>query len=134
MVVHISGPYGITSHVHALEFFGAVPEIVVPDNVKTGIKRPCRYEPDLNPTYREMAEYYGLAVVPARPYKARDKAKAEVGVQVAQRWIVAALRHQRFLHVGDLNEASHCQTVGQTQSAAIPQASRSQPRESVRAS
>ena len=64
----------ITSHVHALEFFGAAPEIVVPDNVKAGIKRPCRYEPDLNPTYREMAEYYGLAVVPARPYKARDKA------------------------------------------------------------
>ena len=95
----------ITSHVHALEFFGAAPEIVVPDNVKTGIKRPCRYEPDLNPTYREMAEHYGLAVVPARPYKARDKAKAEVGVQVAQRWIVAALRHQRFFHLGDLNEA-----------------------------
>ena len=78
---------------------------MVPDNVKAGIKRPCRYEPDLNPTYREMAEHYGLAVVPARPYKARDKAKAEVGVQVAQRWIVAALRHQRFFHLGDLNEA-----------------------------
>jgi len=63
----------ITSHVHALELFGAAPEIVVPDNAKTGIKRPCRYEPDLNPTCREMAEHYGLAVVPARPYKARDK-------------------------------------------------------------
>jgi transposase len=63
----------IGSHVHALEFLGGVPEAVIPDNVKTGVKHPCRYEPDLNPTYREMAEHYGLAVLPARPYKPRDK-------------------------------------------------------------
>ena len=60
------------------------------------MKHPCRYKPDLNPTYREMAEHYGLAVLPARPYKPRDKAKVEAGVQVAQRWIVAALRHTQF--------------------------------------
>jgi transposase len=98
-------PCWITSHIHALDFFGAAPAIVVPDNVKTGVKRPCRYEPDLNPSYREMAEYYNLAVVPARPYKPRDKAKAESGVQVAQRWIIAALRHKRFCSVGELNQA-----------------------------
>jgi transposase len=98
-------PCWITSHIHALEFFGAVPEIVVPDNVKTGVKRPCRYEPDLNPSYREMAEHYGLAVVPARPYKPRDKAKAESAVQVAQRWILAVLRDKCFFSVSDLNGA-----------------------------
>ncbi len=98
-------PCWISSHIHALEFFGAAPELVIPDNVKTGVKRPCRYEPDLNPSYRDMAEHYGVAVVPARPYKPRDKAKAEAGVQVAQRWIVAALRHREFFNLGDLNEA-----------------------------
>jgi transposase len=95
----------IDSHVRALEFFGGVPEIAVPDNTKTGVKHPCRYEPDLNPTYREMAEHYGLAVVPARPYKPRDKAKVEVGVQVAQRWIVASLRHHKFFDLAELNQA-----------------------------
>lgn len=98
-------PCWIGSHIHALEFFGASPEIIVPDNAKTGVQRPCRYEPDLNPTYREMAEHYGVAVLPTRPYKPRDKAKAEVGVQVAQRWIVAALRHEKFFSLADLNEA-----------------------------
>lgn len=95
----------IGSHVHALEFLGGVPEIAVPDNPKTGVKHPCRYEPELNRTYGEMAAHYGLAVVPARPYKARDKAKVEAGVQVAQRWIVAALRHRKFFSLADLNEA-----------------------------
>ena len=95
----------IGSHVHALEFLGGVPKAVIPDNVKTGVKHPCRYEPDLNPTYREMAEHDGLAVLPARPYKPRDKAKVEAGVQVAQRWIVAALRHTKFTALAELNEA-----------------------------
>jgi transposase len=95
----------IGSHIQALEFFTGVPEIIVRDNTKTGVKRPCRYEPDLNPTYREMAEHYGLAIVPARPYKPRDKAKAEAGVQVAQRWIVAAVRHRKFFSLSAANEA-----------------------------
>jgi transposase len=67
--------------------------------------KPCRYEPDLNPTYQEMAMHYGVGVVPARPRKPRDKAKVEVGVQIAQRWIVAALRNRRFFSVGELNAA-----------------------------
>jgi transposase len=95
----------INSHIRALEFFCGVPEIAIPDNTKTGVRHPCRYEPDLNPTYRELAEHYGFAVIPARPYKPRDKAKAEAGVQVAQRWIVAALRHRRFFDLASLNEA-----------------------------
>lgn len=95
----------IDAHVRALEFFGGAVEVVVPDNTKTGVKHPCRYEPDLNPTYREMAEHYGLAVIPTRPYKPRDKAKAEVGVQLTQRWIVAALRRRKFLSLTELNEA-----------------------------
>jgi transposase len=82
-----------------------VPEIAIPDNTKTGVKHPCRYEPELNQTYRELAEHYGFAVMPARPYKPRDKAKAEVGVQIAQRWIIAALRHRKFFSLADLNEA-----------------------------
>jgi transposase len=95
----------ISSHIHALEFLGGVPEVAIPDNTKTGVKHPCRYEPELNATYRELAEHYGFAVIPTRPYKPRDKAKAEAGVQVAQRWIVAALRHRKFFQLGDLNDA-----------------------------
>lgn len=55
-----------------------------PDNTKTAVKHPCRYELELNPTYRELAEHYGFAVVPARPYKPRDKAKVVAGVRVAR--------------------------------------------------
>ena len=95
----------ISSHIRALEFMGGAPEVVVPDNTKTGVKHPCRYEPELNPTYRELAEHYGFAVVPARPYRPRDKAKVEAGVQLAQRWIIAALRRRKFFNLGDLNEA-----------------------------
>ena len=71
----------------AFEFFGGVPEIVVPDNLKSGVTKACRYEPDINPTYEEMAQHYGVAVIPARPQQARDKAKVEAGVQVVERWI-----------------------------------------------
>lgn len=95
----------IGSHIRALEFLGGVPEVAIPDNTRTGVKHPCRYEPELNATYRELAEHYGFAVIPARPYKPRDKAKVEVGVQIAQRWIIAALRHRKFYRLGELNEA-----------------------------
>jgi transposase len=95
----------IGSHIHALEFIGGVPEIAIPDNTKTGVKHPCRYEPELNATYRELAEHYGFAVIPARPYKPRDKAKVEQGVLLAERWIIAALRHRKFFQLEDLNQA-----------------------------
>jgi len=95
----------IGAHVRTFEFLGGLPELVVPDNARTAVSRACRYEPDLNPTYQEMAMHYGVGVVPARVRKPRDKAKVEVGVQIAQRWIVAALRHRKFFSLGELNAA-----------------------------
>src|SRR5271169_653885 len=98
-------PCWIGSHIRALEYFGGLPMLVVPDNAKTGVTKACRYEPDLNPTYSEMAAHYGVAVLPARPRKPRDKAKAENAVQVVQRWIVAALRRHTFFSLGEVNQA-----------------------------
>ncbi len=95
----------IGSHMRAFEFYGGVPEIVVPDNLKSGVTKACRYEPGVNLTYEEMAQYYGVAVVPARPRKPRDKAKAEAGVLLVERWILAALRKRTFFSLGELNEA-----------------------------
>ncbi len=96
-------PNWIGAHVRALEFLGGVPEVLVPDNLKAGVKSPHLYEPDLNPSYQEFAMYYGLAVVPARPRKPKDKAKVEVGVQVVERWILARLRNRTFFNLVDLN-------------------------------
>ena len=98
-------PCWIGSHIRALEFFWGVPEIVVPDNLKSAVSRPCRYEPDLNPTYQEMAAHYGVAVIPARVRKPRDKAKAEAGVLLVERWILAVLRKRTFFNLADLNAA-----------------------------
>jgi len=97
----------IGAHLRAFEFFQALPSLLVPDNLKTGVHRACRYEPDLNPTYQEMARHYGLGVLPARRRKPRDKAKVEVGVQIAERWILAALRHRKFFSLAELNPAIH---------------------------
>lgn len=98
-------PDWISAHVRALEFFGGTPELIVCDNLKAGVSKACRYEPDLNATYGEFAAHYGLAVLPARPYKPKDKAKVEVGVQVVERWILARLRHQTFFSLSELNAA-----------------------------
>jgi transposase len=95
----------IGSHMRAFEFFGGVAEVVVPDNLKSAVTHPSYYEPDLNPTYRDLGEHYGAAIIPARPYRPRDKAKAEVGVQVVQRWIVAALRKRKFFSLDEVNQA-----------------------------
>jgi transposase len=98
-------PDWIGSHVRAFEYFGGVTEILVPDNLKSGVQRTCRYEPDLHPTYAELANHYGVAVIPARVRRPRDKAKAEVGVQVVERLILAALRHRTFFSLAELNAA-----------------------------
>jgi transposase len=95
----------IGSHMRAFEFFCGVSEVVVPDNLKSAVTHPSYYEPDLNPTYRDLGEHYGVAIIPARPYRARDKAKAEVRVQVVQRWIVAALRKRKFFSLAEVNQA-----------------------------
>jgi hypothetical protein len=93
----------IQSHSHAVEYVGGVPAAIVPDQLRTGIRDPCRYEPILQRTYEEWATHYHTAIVPARPAKPRDKAKAEVGVQVAQRWVLARLRHETFFSLAALN-------------------------------
>jgi transposase len=98
-------PSWISGHVRALAFFGGVPEVIVPDNLKAGVHSPCRYEPDLNPTYQEFAQHYGVAVIPTRVRKPRDKAKVEVGVQVVERWIAARLRDRTFFGLADVNAA-----------------------------
>ncbi len=90
---------------NALEFYDGCPQLLIPDNTKTGVTRACIYEPDLNPTYQEFAIHYGVAVMPARPRKPRDKAKVESAVQVVQRWIVMRLRHRRFFSEREANEA-----------------------------
>jgi transposase len=97
--------YWIEGHVHAYEYWQGVPAITVPDNPKTGVLRACWYDPELNPTYREMARHYNTAIIPARPRKPRDKAKVESGVLVAQRWIVAALRNHTLFGIEQANEA-----------------------------
>lgn len=94
----------ISSHIHAFEFFSGVPRLLVPDNLKSGVTKSDRYDPDINPTYYEMASYYDTAVLPARARKPKDKAKAEVGVQIVERWILAALRNKKFFSLHQLNQ------------------------------
>src|SRR5579884_1884314 len=95
----------VASNVRAFEYFGCVPEVVVPDQLRSAVSGPHRYDPQINATYLEMAQHYGVAIVPARPKKPRDKAKVEVGVQVVQRWILACLRHRIFFSIDELNAA-----------------------------
>jgi len=105
-------PDWIAVHVGMLAFLGGVPRQLVSDNLRAGITRACFYEPLVNRTYADMAAHYGAAVIPARPYKPRDKAKVEVGVQVVQRWILARLRNRRFFSLAELNQAIR-ELVGQ---------------------
>ncbi len=98
-------PDWIGSHVRALEFFGGCTELWVPDNLRSGVTKASRYEPDLNPTYHDLAEHYGVAVLPARARRPKDKAKVENGVLVITRWVLARLRHQRFFSLNELNRA-----------------------------
>jgi transposase len=98
-------PDWIGSHVRCLEFLGGSPTAIVPDNLKSAVSKACRYDPDLNPTYHQLAVHYDLAVLPARPYKPKDKAKAEVGVQIVERWIMMRLRKQTFHSLSELNQA-----------------------------
>lgn len=98
-------PDWIGAHVRAFAFFGGVPQILVPDNLRSGVTKACRYEPELNPTYAALAQHYGVAVIPARVRKPRDKAKVEAGVLLVERWILARLRHQSFFSLAELNAA-----------------------------
>ena len=95
----------LRAHVHAFEHFAGIAALVVPDNTKTAVTKAHRYDPDLNLTYYNFALHCGFGIIPARPYKARDKAKVESAVQLSQRWIVAALRHRKFFSLDELNVA-----------------------------
>lgn len=98
-------PCWLDCHVQMYEYFGGVSELTVPDNLKSGVNRACRYDPESNRSYQELAEHYRTCIFPTRAYHPRDKAKAEVGVQVAQRWILAVLRNRKFYSLAEVNEA-----------------------------
>ena len=98
-------PDWIGSHVRTFEYLGGVPNSLVPDNLKSGVKSPHRYEPVINPTYQDLAEHYSVAVIPARVRKPQDKGKVESAVLVVERWILARLRDRTFFSLGELNEA-----------------------------
>ena len=98
-------PDWIGSHTRALGFFGGATRLIVPDQWKAGVDRPCYWDPELNRTYQEWATHNGVAIVPARPGHARDKAKVEQGVLLVQRWIVAALRKRQFFSLAQVNDA-----------------------------
>lgn len=98
-------PDWIDSHRYAFEFFNGVPEIIIPDNLKSGVTQPHHYDPAINLSYQEMANHYGVAIVPARVRKPQDKSKVEVGVQGIERWILAPLRNHTFFSLAELNDA-----------------------------
>jgi transposase len=95
----------VSSNIRTFEYFGRVPHVVVPDQLRSAVSGPDRYEPSVNATYLEMAQHYGVAVIPARPRKPKDKAKVEGGVLIAQRWILASLRNRLFFSIDELNVA-----------------------------
>jgi transposase len=105
-------PDWIAAHAAMLDFLGGVPKAVVPDNLKAGITTPSRYEPGVNRTYQDLAAHYDFVVLPARPYKPRDKAKVEAAVGIVERYILGRLRNRRFLGLDDLNAAvAECVTT-----------------------
>ena len=93
------------SHVRCFSYIGGVPQRVVPDNLRAAVNKACRYEPDINPTYRDLGAYYDIVIMPTRVASPQDKAKVECGVLVVERWILAALRNRKFFSLGELNEA-----------------------------
>jgi transposase len=93
----------IGSHVRTFEHLQGCTALLVPDNLKSGVTTACFYDPELNPTYRDLATHYGTAVLPARPYRPKDKAKVEAAVLLVERWVLARLRHQQFFSLDELN-------------------------------
>ena len=114
-------PDWIASHVRAFEFMGGSTELVIPDNLRSAVSRAHRYEPDTNPTYHDLACHYAVAVLPARVKKPRDKAKAEVAVQVVERWILAALRNRTVLLARRAQRRDR-EAAGAAQQPPVPQA------------
>jgi transposase len=98
-------PSFIASHERMWAFFGGVTPYVVIDNLKAGVKSAHRYDPDINPTYCEYGNHQGFAVLPARPYKPRDKACVEATIGAIQRGFFQEVRNQTFYALADLNAA-----------------------------
>jgi transposase len=95
----------IGAQVRALEYFGGVPKLIVPDQTRSLIKHPDRYDPEPNRLYEEFAQHYSTAILAARPAHPKDKPKVEAAVLLVQRWILARLRNRRFFSIGELNQA-----------------------------
>jgi transposase len=95
----------IGAHTRAFAAIGGVPRLLVPDNAKVAVIKACLYEPQVNRTYAEMAAHYGIAILPTRPRRPRDKAKVEAAVLIVERWILARLRHRCFYSLAELNAA-----------------------------
>ena len=114
------------SHVRMFEFLGGAPELVIPDNEKAAVRKASRYEPWLNGTYQELAVHYGTAVLPARPRRPTDKAKAEIGCQIVERQIMAPLRHHTFFSLDELRREVQPLLHG-AQRKALPEAARESP-------
>ena len=98
-------PNWIAAHVRMFQFFGAVPAVVVCDNLKSAVNKASRHEPVVNATYQNLADHYDTVILPARPYKPKDKSKAENGVLIVERWIMFRLRKRVFHSLAELNEA-----------------------------
>jgi transposase len=98
-------PDWIGAHVRMFRFFGGVPRLIVPDNLKSAVHKASFYDPEINRSYGMMAAHYGVGIVPARPYKPRDKAKVEAGVRFAQSYILGRLRRQTFFSLAEANQA-----------------------------
>lgn len=98
-------PDWIAAHAHAFAMIGGVPKFLVPDNTKVAVIKACRYDPQVNRTYAEMADHYGAGILPARPRKPRDKAKVEACVLIVERYLLGRLRHRRFYSLAELNQA-----------------------------
>jgi len=95
----------IRLNVNSVEYFDCCSKAIVPDNLKSAVNKACKYEPELNPTYAEFAKHYGTVIYPARPYKPKDKSKAETGIKLAKRWILFRLRNRVFYSLSELNQA-----------------------------
>ncbi|MGH9124317.1 MAG: IS21 family transposase [Acidimicrobiales bacterium] len=95
----------LEAHMHAFDAYGGVAAVTVPDNLRSGVTKACWYDPELNPSYLELARHYNTVVLPTRVAHPKDKAAVEAGVLTVERWVLAPLRHRRFFGLAELNEA-----------------------------
>jgi transposase len=98
-------PDWVGAHVRMFRFWGAAPRLLVPDNLKSGVHKASFYDPEVNRSYGAMAAHYGVGILPARPYRPKDKAKVETGVRVAQFYILGRLRNLKFFSLAECNAA-----------------------------